>query len=112
MGNYDSLLFLKNFLKVDSGFEVINDRDKLLVFSTGELGPVPHQIGVKRLSKVDLINMTNFPNYRYSVTFLHQVRFREHMDLSMGLRERVQERRRRRRERERQGNVRDEEEVK
>ncbi len=34
------------------------------------------------------------------------------MDLSMGLRERVQERRRRRRERERQGNVRDEEEVK
>ncbi len=82
----------------------------MLVFSTGELGPVPHQIGVKRLSKVDLINMTNFPNY--SVTFLHQVRFREHMDLSMGLRERVQERRRRRRERERQGNVRDEEEVK
>ncbi len=37
-----------NFLKVDDGFEVINEREKLLVFATGTMARVAHKVAIKR----------------------------------------------------------------
>ncbi|TRY73755.1 hypothetical protein TCAL_06027 [Tigriopus californicus] len=52
------------YLKIDRGHEVINEKEKLLIFTTGSLVQVPHQVGIKKMSCV---------------------RFREHMDLSQSL---------------------------
>lgn len=41
-----------DFLKIDDGFEVINEADKILVFTTGDLAHVPHQVGIKKLAEV------------------------------------------------------------
>ena len=41
-----------DFLKVDEGHEVINESEKILVFATGDIAHVPHQIGIKRMPEV------------------------------------------------------------
>ena len=41
-----------DFLKVDEGHEVINESEKILVFATGDIAHVPHQIGIKRMQEV------------------------------------------------------------
>lgn len=55
------------YLKIDRGHEVINEKEKLLIFTTGSLVQVPHQVGIKKMSCV---------------------RFREHMDLSQSSKDR------------------------
>ena len=60
-------------MKPDTGPEVINETDKWLIFTTGNRTKIPHQVGIKRLSNV---------------------RFKQHMDLSKGIEERVAERKR------------------
>eukprot|EP00095_Tigriopus_kingsejongensis_P011181 maker-scaffold456_size166325-snap-gene-0.27 protein:Tk11181 transcript:maker-scaffold456_size166325-snap-gene-0.27-mRNA-1 annotation:"gaba-gated ion channel grd isoform x2" len=69
------------YLKIDKGHEIINEREKMLIFTTGSMVQVPHQVGVKKMTCV---------------------RFREHMDLSEGLKERM-EKGRRQTERQRNG---------
>ena len=44
------------------GAEVINEDDKLLVFTTGVRTHVPHQIGVKLMSKIKFKKKLNIPN--------------------------------------------------
>ena len=51
------------YVKPDTGPEVINETDKWLIFTTGNRTKIPHQVGIKRLSNV---------------------RFKQHMDLSKG----------------------------
>ena len=36
------------FVKVDEGLEVINEKEKLLIFTTGNEWNIPHQVGIKR----------------------------------------------------------------
>ncbi len=64
-------------IKVDEGVEVINEKEKLLIFTTGDRCSIPHQVGIRRMSSV---------------------RFRSHMDVSKTLAERIEERRRKQRE--------------
>ena len=44
------------------GAEVINEDDKLLIFTTGVRAHVPHQIGVKLMSKIKFKKKLNIPN--------------------------------------------------
>ena len=44
------------------GAEVINEDDKLLIFTTGVRVHVPHQIGVKLMSKIKFKKKLNIPN--------------------------------------------------
>ena len=44
-----------------AGREVINEEDKLLVFTTGQRTMAPHQIGVKLMSKIKFKRKLNIP---------------------------------------------------
>ena len=44
-----------------SGKEVINEEDKLLIFTTGRKAWIPHQIGIKKMSKVPFKQTMTIP---------------------------------------------------
>ena len=51
--------------------QVINEGDRLLIFTTGDKTFIPHKVGIKRMKNV---------------------RFRKHMNFDQSLKERVEER--------------------
>ena len=48
------------FLTVDDGFEVINEKDKLLIFTTGIQCSVPHAVGIRTMSQVRKVERKMF----------------------------------------------------